>query len=425
MSILDNDLKALQEYVDVMKSTSSANKKQEILRNYVDNTFIMKILQYVNNPYITFGVTSKQCLKYETTEKYCNTPDLLSVLDELKTRRFTGHAALHLINSYVAGNPGYDKLIYSVIDRDLETRANTTLINKVCPGFIPVFKVALANAYNEKYVDIKKDVWYASRKLDGVRCICRVDDKGEIQFYSRNGKKFETLGVLKVDMYNLGLKDIVFDGEICIVEDGIENFQSVMKEIKKSNHSIKNPKFFIFDCLLPVEFNSGTSRLPLDARLKRIPKIKNCEILGQVKVNSISQLQKMNEDFVSKGYEGTMVRKNEGYKGKRSNDLLKMKQFFDEEYVVTGVINDDMRFFENGIDVERETLAAVTIDHKGYEVKVGSGFTKEQRAFYYNYPDELIGKTITVQYFEETKTDDGLSLRFPTLKIVHGKARTT
>ena len=36
----------------------------------------------------------------------------------------------------------------------------------------------------------------------------------------------------------------------------------------------------------------------------------------------------------------------------------------------------------------------------------------------------IVGKIITVQYFEETKNDKGgISLRFPTVKIVHGDKR--
>ena len=268
--------------------------------------------------------------------------------------------------------------------------------------------------------------WYASRKLDGVRALCRINEHGEIQFYSRTGKKYDTLNVIKSSMYNLGLEGLVLDGELCIEKDGLEDFQSILKEVRKSEHTIKNPKFYIFDALTLDEFDKGASKVTLTTRLQRIPKIKHCEILGQVKVNNKTQLEDIQEDFISKGYEGTMLRKDTGYKGKRSNDLLKLKKFQDAEYEVKGCIMDDMRFFEDGEDVERETLAAVGIEHKGNLVKVGSGFTKEQRAFYHQYPDEIIGKIITVQYFEETTNEKGeTSLRFPTLKAVHGKERTT
>ncbi len=67
-------------------------------------------------------------------------------------------------------------------------------------------------------------------------------------------------------------------------------------------------------------------------------------------------------------------------------------------------------------------LSQVWIEHKGHIVKVGSGFTQEQRLEYMD--GSIVGKTITVQYFEETKNDKGgISLRFPTVKIIHGDIR--
>ena len=69
-----------------------------------------------------------------------------------------------------------------------------------------------------------------------------------------------------------------------------------------------------------------------------------------------------------------------------------------------------------------EIIAQVWIEHKGYKVKVGSGFTQEQRLKYTQEP--IIGKTITVQYFEETKNDKvGISLRFPTVKHIYENKR--
>ena len=67
-------------------------------------------------------------------------------------------------------------------------------------------------------------------------------------------------------------------------------------------------------------------------------------------------------------------------------------------------------------------LAQVWIEHKNHLVKVGSGFSQEQRIKYTT--EDIVGKIITVQYFEETKNDKGgISLRFPTVKIVHGEKR--
>lgn len=121
-----------------------------------------------------------------------------------------------------------------------------------------------------------------------------------------------------------------------------------------------------------------------------------------------------------------MLRKNALYKGKRSKDLLKYKSFYDEEYEVVGVENGPFRYVKNGAEHEENMLSCVYIKHRGYDVSVGSGFSIEQRQHFYKNSKNIIGKVITVQYFEETHNQEGgISLRFPTFKILHGDVRDT
>ena len=105
-------------------------------------------------------------------------------------------------------------------------------------------------------------------------------------------------------------------------------------------------------------------------------------------------------------------------------NLLKCKKFFDAEYIVESVDFDKHRVIRDGKEVVMPMLAQAYITHKGYEVAVGSGWSQEQRIRYEANPEQLIGKTITVQYFEETKNQEGgLSLRFPTVKHVYETGR--
>ena len=69
-------------------------------------------------------------------------------------------------------------------------------------------------------------------------------------------------------------------------------------------------------------------------------------------------------------------------------------------------------------------LSGVLIEHKGFDVRVGSGFTIDQRKEIFKDPSLILNKTITVQYFEETKNQEGgVSLRFPVVKVIHGEQR--
>ena len=117
-----------------------------------------------------------------------------------------------------------------------------------------------------------------------------------------------------------------------------------------------------------------------------------------------------------------MLRKDVPYEGKRTKNLLKVKKFFDAEYEVIDFDIDDHEIVVNGRSETVPMLSQVWIEHKGHKVKVGSGWTHEQRLQYID--GSIVGKVITVQYFEETKNDKGgISLRFPTVKIVHGDKR--
>jgi ribonuclease I len=84
--------------------------------------------------------------------------------------------------------------------------------------------------------------------------------------------------------------------------------------------------------------------------------------------------------------------------------------------------NDNHEVVRDGKSETIKMLAQVWIEHKGHRVKVGSGWSQEQRLQYMD--GSIVGKIITVQYFEETYNDKGgISLRFPTVKIVHGDKR--
>ena len=148
------------------------------------------------------------------------------------------------------------------------------------------------------------------------------------------------------------------------------------------------------------------------------------EVLIQTPVQDDDHLSRLINDADKRGFEGIMLRKNIGYEGKRSKNLLKCKKFFDEEYIVLDVDFDNHRVIREGKEVVMPMLAQVFIEHKGHRVAVGSGWSQEQRIKYQKNPEEIIGKTITVQYFEETKNQDGgISLRFPTVKHVYEKDR--
>jgi len=427
-----NDLKRIQEFVTRLKSTNSTNDKIDIIKEYNDDYIIKQVLKYTYSPFKQFHLTSTTVKKNKKLEPREGYNDLFYLLDALTKRTITGHEAIQSVKGYIQHMEEWQQdLVFCILDKNLKTRTGADLINKAIPGCVPTFKVALANSYDKqkRKVNFDTQTWFASHKLDGVRCLAMVDENGQCNFYSRQGKTFDTLDTLRKEIESLELTNVVFDGEVCVVNDnGVEDFQGIMKEIKRKDHTIKNPKYKIFDYLTLEEFDTQTSTRNLSLRLSTCvkPKLNCVEMLEQWKVESDEHFQELAELATKNNWEGLILRKDCEYKGKRSNDLLKVKKFFDEEYVVKSIETSTHRIIVDGLEVEEEMLSNVVIEHKGCDVGVGSGFDQSERRTYFKNPELIIGKTITVQYFEETLNQDGChSLRFPVVKHVYDGVRTT
>ena len=212
------DFQEVVQFIEEMKATSSTNDKKVILQKY-DTPNLRKLFEYVYSPFKQYYVTSDN-LKKRQDLNLDNDYELFDLLDDLNARLITGHNAIQVVNGFIAKNQEFSEVIYDVIDRNLKTRATTTLINSVLPGTVPTFDVALAEKFdgNEKKVNFDSGEWWASRKLDGVRCITVIDEHGEPKFYSRAGNEFLTLSVLAQDIKKLGLRNKVLDGEVCVLK---------------------------------------------------------------------------------------------------------------------------------------------------------------------------------------------------------------
>mgnify|MGYP002630603215 CR=1 FL=1 len=426
------DFQILQDFVEASNATNSNTDKLEVLKTYTQYESVKKALYYTYNTFKQYGVTSANCKKNSDLMGHSNTyGDFFLLLDDLSNRVCTGHTAIANVNRYVQENKQYEDLIFNIIDRNLKTRSTASMINKVLPGLIPTFDVALAKAYDEKTQKKVKwsDGWFVSRKLDGCRCICIIDGNGEPKFFSRAGNEFLTLDNLKPSIRQLGLINTVLDGEICMIDaNGNEDFTSIIKEIKRKDHTIEQPHYYIFDHLTIKEFESKVSTTKFSQRIANIESIVPDGLRG---VSVLDQFICADDMFVSllehskkEGWEGLMLRKDTTYKGKRSDEVLKVKQMHDAEYVVVDLENDVHRVIVDGAEVEEEMLKNVIIEHKGNRVHVGSGFSHDQRRHYFANPNEILGKQITVQYFEESQSKSGeFSLRFPVIKAVYETAR--
>ena len=426
----------LNKFIEEMRATSSALDKVAIIKR--SSPFIHKVLEYTYNPYKQYNVTSKTCIKNSKLVGTGSIAPLFQLLDKLNSREITGHTSIREVNRFTKFSVDAH-LIYKIIDKDLDIRAGAKIINKAVPGLIPTFSVALAKEYEPGKCNWG-DGWFASRKLDGVRCLARVDIEGNCTLFSRTGKEFTTLNKVKEAIEATGIINVTFDGEVCLVDDkGDEDFQGIMKQLRRKDHQISNPAYMVFDMLSNKDFDSCKGDTLLKDRLRTLSswcpemnydrgdngQLMHLNLLrytDQIIINGDDHLETWNTVAEANNWEGVMLRKNCSYEGKRTKNLVKVKKFFDAEYKVIDVDFDDHEVVRDGRSETLKMLAQVWIEHKGHRVKVGSGFSQEQRMQYMN--EDIVGKLITVQYFEETHNDKGgISLRFPTVKHIYDGKR--
>ena len=422
-------------FIDDMNKSSSINEKLCVLQNCKQE--IHNLLYYTYNPFFQYYITPKILKKRSDLchWEFRSNDSIFNLLDLLRNREITGHKAISAVNFWLNNNENLRDIFYLILEKNLKIRASVKLINRAIPNLIPTFSVALAEKFDNKVIEKNKinfelENWYVSRKLDGVRCLVFIDEEGNIDIRSRSGKSINTLQNLSKEISKLNLKSFIIDGEICKVDnEGNENFQEIMKEIGRKNFQIENFKYYCFDLLRLEDFYAGVSNEIFSQRISNLKnlllnaQLENVEYLPQGLVKSLEEF-KLIQLKIPPEWEGLMLRKDNVYQGKRSRDIYKVKKFYDAEYTVIDLSFGPFRYIKEGVEIEENMLSSVYILHKGTKVSVGSGFSIDERKHYLEYPDNILNKTITVQYFEESQNQLGeYSLRFPVKKIIHQNKR--
>ena len=426
----------IYDILTTIQNTPGSNDKKTILKENMSDTLKMIFED-------TYGPQKYFIKKFECPRSIGNgTLDdnydaFHTMLGSLACREVTGDEAYRQLQIVVAMyTPQTQEILCRIIDRNLKVGISLDNFLDVIGEKETKFEVALAmNLDKVKGINPVDGTYFISRKLDGCRCICfvtRTISGTYVEFKSRQNKTITTLynlidPVKKFTKF-LGPGEYVLDGEVCIMdENGNENFQGLMKEVTRKGHTIENPRYNVFDILTLDEFNGNETSDVFSRRLdvlNMLDENDNVKVLKQERVTTQEVLDRWTNKAQELGWEGCMLRKDTIYKRGRSKDLIKIKKFQDAEYIVEGIIEGTATYNEGG-SKEYPVVAALVITHKGNQVKVGSGLSKEQRIGWLQNPNEVIGKTVTVQYFEETqdsKTGE-YSLRFPVLKHVYENGR--
>jgi DNA ligase-1 len=259
------------------------------------------------------------------------------------------------------------------------------------------YQPMLAQSY-DKHKGKVKFPCYAQPKLDGMRCIA-ICESDTVTLMSRGGKEITTMKHIKEELLKFMEDGEVWDGELYSHE---LNFQQAVSLIKREQPDSIKIKYNVYDVVADGSFKARF----LDNGIENIDKCKHICMVTTGICKSHNEVIAFHNDFVRMGYEGAILRHSEClYKeGARSYDLLKVKQFFDGEFEIVDVVPSD-RSPTHGNFVCLMTGTTTTFT----ATPEGTHETKEQ---YLRDRESLIGKFLTVRYFEMTTSDVPVP-RFP------------
>ena len=243
---------------------------------------------------------------------------------------------------------------------------------------------------------------------------------------SRQGKEFTGLDHILSDIKKVVDNGIVLDGELVGKnEEGLSdsaNFQKSTGIANSKDADKTSLKYVIFDTLRLEEFQNGKSEYTYKIRRQLLLELK--ETIAKHNLKNIEVVQMFYEgtdqteidkwlDYCEEhDYEGCMINLDSPYECKRVKSLQKAKMFKDIDLCCISV-NEAITGKYKG------TLGSITCKYKNGTVDVGSGFSDEQRGYYFNNPNEIVGKIITVKYKETTTNKKGgESLQFPVFVTV-------
>tara|TARA_R110001632_G_scaffold96104_1_gene202348 strand:- start:1391 stop:2623 length:1233 start_codon:yes stop_codon:yes gene_type:complete len=393
------------DFLEAVASAKGTNAKKEILESNlgIGNDIAGSILHYTFNPYIAFNVVKVP----KTGDRFPIDPAegwhlFFSNAEKCANREVTGNAAVGLMQStFNKCSEAQESWMRKILKKNLAIGISTKSINKVSPGFIPTFDVALAQKFDIKR--IKSAEVFIEPKLDGIRCLAIVENR-EAKLFTRAGKLItnfdDTVGTELSK-----LNDGCYDGEIMSTD-----FTALMRQVhRKEGADISEVYFALFDYIPLEEWKEKSSREQawrryeiLKWRIKDLNKYVTLVKRERIK-SDYNEIKRIHDSYVNLGYEGAMIKTiHDPYCFGRDYSVMKFKAFFDADVPIIGL--------KEGTGKHQGKLGSFLVDYKGVSVSVGSGLNDELRVKLWGDP-AIIGRIIEVRYQEETP--DG-SLRFPT-----------
>ena len=405
IEVYKSGTKSLPEIIQELKSTSSKNDKEAILKreHAVNNEELKQILYWCYDPQFNFYTT--KIPEYETKrEIYHATDALYQIVENVCSRKVTGNAALEYIAFVLANTVKTDtQVVESVIKRDLDCGVQESTINKVWKNLITEPPYMSYSLFNEKLINSIKLPCYSEIKMDGLFADVKVT-ADSVNYSSRSGKelKFKLPNTVENKLKTLAQfgNPFVLHGEaLVIAEDGSFEPREIGNGYLNSDDIDSNKICLVcWDVVRLDEYQNRSSKVPFNIRREGLTElilhINEPKHFQSTELEICECVDDIIDHFVSarkRGLEGTVVKNfNLLWSDKKVKDGVKIKNQFDCEYRITG-------FQEHSKKKDQIGAIFVESEDKKIQFKVGSGLTDAQRKLYYKQQEQLIGKIVTIR----------------------------
>ena len=205
----------------------------------------------------------------------------------------------------------------------------------------------LAYKVDSKPVDWTKKV-YMQPKLDGVRCVIQLNDKGEVHAYSRTGKPWLNINHILENLKPFfdTYEDAILDGEL-YNHDLRDDFEKIISLVRKqkptTDDRAESKKLVQFHC---YDYANGSENYSTRQYNLRNEFTEDCLYSYCVRyvptyiVHKYEEALNLHYDaFLADGYEGSILRLDGPYQCKRSYNLQKFKDFHDTEATIIGYVD--------------------------------------------------------------------------------------
>lgn len=242
-------------------------------------------------------------------------------------------------------------------------------------------------------------------KLDGIRCAVT-----ETSTWTRTRKPIRSVPHINYELSKYSDQYKMLDGELYNhdFKDNFEKITHIVNQKKEPDAEHKLVQYHIYDMPSDKPFIERSN--DLKKIFNKLPKASPFRLVETRIVNDELELAQAFEDFRSEGYEGLMARPLDGaYEYKRSNNLLKLKEFEDAEFEIIGG--------EEGRGKLQGHLGAfICVTENGTEFKVKmSGETSNLKKYWENLETHK-GDMLTVKF--QGLTGKNKVPRFPVGKVI-------